>query len=104
MGYVLVARDITDRKESEKELKLAKEKAEDASRIKSEFLANMSHELSTPLNHIIGFTELIAGKQFGDLNKKQDEYLNDVLDSSRQNLRKSGSQKTHGRGQMTENQ
>ncbi len=43
----------------------------------------MSHELRTPLNHIIGFTELVAGKECGDLNPVQEEYLNDVLQSSR---------------------
>ena len=65
------------------ELKQAKETAEFASRSKSDFLANMSHELRTPLNHIIGFTELVVDKQFGGLNEEQDEYLNDVLNSSK---------------------
>jgi signal transduction histidine kinase/CheY-like chemotaxis protein len=53
-----------------------------ASQMKSEFLANMSHELRTPLNHIIGFTELVVGKNFGELNEIQEEYLGDVLTSS----------------------
>jgi signal transduction histidine kinase len=64
------------------ELEEALSKAQEADRMKSEFLANMSHELRTPLNHIIGFTELVADKQFGDLNEEQEEYLNDVLHSS----------------------
>lgn len=63
--------------------RLEKEAAEEANRAKSEFLANMSHELRTPLNHIIGFTELIVDKAFGELNEAQEEYLNDVLTSSR---------------------
>lgn len=63
--------------------RLEKEAAEEANRAKSEFLANMSHELRTPLNHIIGFSELIVDKTFGDLNETQEEYLNDVLTSSR---------------------
>jgi signal transduction histidine kinase len=50
---------------------------------KSEFLANMSHELRTPLNHIIGFTELVIDKTVGPLNTNQEEFLNDVLGSSR---------------------
>ena len=63
--------------------RIKKELAEDANRAKSEFLANMSHELRTPLNHIIGFTELVLDSTFGDLNDTQQEYLNDVLTSSR---------------------
>jgi len=59
------------------------EQAMAANRSKSEFLANTSHELRTPLNHIIGFTELVADKQCGDLNEVQEEYLGDVLKSSR---------------------
>ncbi|WP_321418230.1 ATP-binding protein [uncultured Desulfobacter sp.] len=57
--------------------------AENANRAKSEFLANMSHELRTPLNHIIGFTELVVDKSFGELNDVQEEYLGDVLTSSK---------------------
>ena len=64
-------------------MKHAKEAAETASRSKTDFLANMSHELRTPLNHIIGFSELIVDRQFGDINDAQEEYLNDVLESSR---------------------
>jgi signal transduction histidine kinase len=49
-----------------------------ASRHKSEFLANMSHELRTPLNAVLGFSEVLRERMFGDLNDKQDEYLNDI--------------------------
>jgi len=56
---------------------------EAASRHKSEFLANMSHELRTPLNAIIGFSEILAEKMFGDINEKQTEYLQDILESGR---------------------
>jgi len=56
---------------------------EAASRHKSEFLANMSHELRTPLNAIIGFSEILAEKMFGDINEKQTEYLEDILESGR---------------------
>jgi signal transduction histidine kinase len=50
--------------------------------MKSEFLANMSHEFRTPLNHIIGFTEIVVDKKYGDLNDKQEKYLENVLQSS----------------------
>src|SRR5207237_93555 len=56
---------------------------ESASRHKSEFLANMSHELRTPLNAIIGFSEVLAEKMFGEINEKQTEYLQDILESGR---------------------
>ena len=54
-----------------------------ANRHKSEFLASMSHELRTPLNAIIGFSEVLLDRLFGDLNAKQEEYLQDVLESGR---------------------
>jgi DNA-binding NtrC family response regulator len=60
--------------------------AESANRAKDDFLANMSHELRTPLNHVIGFTDIILHKHFGDLNDVQEEYLNDVLESSKRLL------------------
>jgi signal transduction histidine kinase len=54
---------------------------EAASRHKSEFLANMSHELRTPLNAVIGFSEVLLQRMFGELNAKQDEYLQDIYAS-----------------------
>jgi signal transduction histidine kinase/putative methionine-R-sulfoxide reductase with GAF domain len=54
-----------------------------ANRHKSEFLANMSHELRTPLNAIIGFSEVLLQRMFGELNAKQEEYLQDVLSSGK---------------------
>ncbi|PYM43390.1 MAG: hypothetical protein DME12_03875 [Candidatus Rokuibacteriota bacterium] len=56
---------------------------EAASRHKSEFLANMSHELRTPLNAIIGFSEVLLERMFGELNPKQEEYLQDIMTSGR---------------------
>jgi PAS domain S-box-containing protein len=57
--------------------------AEIANKAKSEFLANMSHEFRTPMNHIIGFTEILLDKHTGNLNQIQEEYLNDILKSSK---------------------
>jgi signal transduction histidine kinase len=54
-----------------------------ADRHKSEFLASMSHELRTPLNAVIGFSEVLLDRMFGELNPKQDEYLQDILTSGR---------------------
>ena len=56
---------------------------EEANRNKSTFLANMSHELRTPLNAIIGFSEVLKERMFGELNEKQDEYVEEVLASGR---------------------
>jgi len=54
-----------------------------ANQHKSEFLASVSHELRTPLNAIIGFSEVMLERMFGDVNEKQEEYLNDILSSGR---------------------
>jgi signal transduction histidine kinase len=54
---------------------------ETTSRHKSEFLASMSHELRTPLNAIIGFSQVLQQKLFGEVNAKQEEYLEDILSS-----------------------
>ena len=56
---------------------------ETASRHKSEFLANMSHELRTPLNAILGFAQLLQKKLFGELNEKQEEYVEDIRSSGK---------------------
>jgi signal transduction histidine kinase len=54
---------------------------ETASRHKSEFLANMSHELRTPLNSIIGFSQVMRERMVGEVNEKQEEYLDDIISS-----------------------
>lgn len=75
-------RDVTERKALEFELTKAKEKAEEASQAKSEFLANMSREIRTPLNGIIGFSELLTST---NLDKNQTEYLS-IINSSAETL------------------
>ncbi len=54
-----------------------------ANQLKSEFLAIMSHELRTPMNAIIGFSELLKRKKAGDLNEKQETYLDYVISSGK---------------------
>ena len=81
-GRFVLLRDITENKKTAMELESAKLRAESSSRAKSEFLANMSHEFRTPLNHIIGFTELVMDKKVGELNDVQYKYLKNVHHSS----------------------
>jgi signal transduction histidine kinase len=69
--------------EKNQALEVAMERAQASDQMKSEFLANMSHELRTPLNHIIGFSEILYDRHFGELNSAQEEYLGDILQSSR---------------------
>jgi len=54
---------------------------EHALRIKDEFLANMSHELRTPLNSIIGLSDSLSEQTAGDLNEKQQRYINIISES-----------------------
>ena len=57
-----IIRNITQRKEIEKQLEKAMTRAEQANKAKSEFLANMSHEIRTPMNAILGFAEILEDK------------------------------------------
>ncbi|MBX2834663.1 MAG: PAS domain-containing sensor histidine kinase [Micavibrio sp.] len=80
--------DITERKESEINIREAKIQSDLANRAKSEFLSNMSHELRTPLNSIIGFSEMIKNEVFGPVGQKAYwEYAKDIYESGQGLLR-----------------
>ena len=86
---------ITERKQLEHDLRMARDKAEESNKLKSAFLANMSHEIRTPLNAIVGFSSLLVEPSTDA--KEREEYssiirnntdlmlnlVNDVLDLSR---------------------
>ena len=94
VGFQTSARDVTQRKEFQQELILAKERAEEATKTKSQFLSMMSHEIRTPMNAIIGLSNLLLGD-----DPRQDQVdslellkfsgnnlltiLNDILDFSK---------------------
>lgn len=93
-NMVLTVHDITHLKQVERELKVAKEKAENADIAKSAFLANMSHEIRTPLNAITGFAEVMDSAnteeektQYQEIIKMNADLLmqlvNDILDMSK---------------------
>ena len=100
-GLVANARDVTERKRGEEALRqaraeaeAAREEAERANQAKSEFLSRMSHELRTPMNSILGFGQLLARGELGDLQRKGVSHIltagrhllrliNEVLDLSR---------------------
>ena len=86
--------DITKLKRTEEELREAKERAEESSKLKSAFLANMSHEIRTPLNAIVGFSELLANenrdetrREYTDIILRNNtlllQIISDVLDLAR---------------------
>ena len=89
-GVIAAARDITDQKILEEQLRRKNEelqeqnrRVQEANRLKSEFLANMSHELRTPLNGIIGFSELMFNGKVGPMADEHKEYLGDILTGAR---------------------
>lgn len=101
-GYLILLHDDTERRKAEVEsrervrletelterkrtaqVEAEAEAAKIANQAKSEFLASMSHELRTPLNAVIGFAQVLQEQYFGQLNEKQAECVNDILESGR---------------------
>lgn len=71
-------------RERTRELAQARDEAMAANRAKSEFLANMSHELRSPLNAILGFSEIMSSEMFGSLGSdRYREYARHIMTSGR---------------------
>ena len=77
---LFIMRDISERKQSIKELERAKERAVESDKLKSAFLANMSHEIRTPMNSIIGFSNLLNRSDLG--NEEKELYVNRIVSNS----------------------
>jgi PAS domain S-box-containing protein len=94
VGMAVMGRDETRRRLLEDQLRLKNRALADqnrrvqaANRMKNGFLAGMSHELRTPLNSVIGLAELMHDGKLGPVSVQHQEYLDDILHSSRHLLR-----------------
>ncbi|WP_157845928.1 PAS domain-containing sensor histidine kinase [Kiloniella litopenaei] len=74
--------DVTDSFTVERALLEKNEALETADKLKTEFIANVSYELRTPLNAIVGFAEILENQFFGELNSRQREYSQAIVESS----------------------
>lgn len=100
IGITLMAADVTERIQREREIRIAKEQAEKATRAKSDFLSSMSHELRTPLNGIMGYAQILKRDKTLSRSHKNDlniiyksghhllTLINDILDLSKIEARK----------------
>jgi len=79
-AHLIIIGNITQRRLAEKDLILAKEKAEEGNMLKTAFLSNLSHEIRTPLNHILGFLELLLMENLP--SEDREEYTQIVRGSS----------------------
>ncbi len=70
-------------KERTEELEKMNNELEQASQHKSRFIANMSHELRTPLNSIIGFSNVLIERIFGELTENQERYVKNIHSSGK---------------------
>lgn len=82
LGRAVILHDISDRKQAENAMALARDRALEASRVKSEFLARVSHELRTPLGVIRGYADLLSEPVYGTLSELQTKAVKEIIDST----------------------
>lgn len=80
INYIAIKENTTELKETNEQLRQALEKANESDRLKTSFLANMSHEVRTPLNSIIGFSELLDDSDFDETQKH--EFIQQIIANS----------------------
>ncbi len=78
VGAVIVFRDISERREVETAIRVARDQAIEASRLKSQFLANMSHEIRTPMNGVLSISRMLLESEADQAQRK---YLMAIRDS-----------------------
>lgn len=79
-GFFVMMDDISERRQAQDLLQVARLRAEESAQQKAAFTATMSHEIRTPLNAVLGFTELLQGTA---LDPEQREYVEDAHRSGR---------------------
>lgn len=82
VGFQAVARDITEIRQAQDALSLARDQALEASRLKSQILSRVSHELRTPLGSVLGYAELIKDNALGPINEEQKGAVNKIEQSA----------------------
>ena len=81
-GVMITYRDISDSMRIQEVLKEKNQALQEAENLKTDFLAKVSYQLRTPLNAISGFSEILNAEYFGQINDKQREYTQGIIDAT----------------------